>query len=254
MTRIDIKQRVADALVFHYRNHMSDWGTAIRSVRKFSASGANNFLLGVMFDRSINADQAWQSGKRINDALGDPEDVAALWRALAKIEKKRLLGFLRYGHGGRAFHRHYRTFGEQLPRAAEIMLSKYGGDPRRIWNNQRALTVVRDRFEEIPGIGPKLSRMALLILTRDYGLLGGRTALKQLDIAPDIHVMRVFKRTGLIESDVDRMAAIIVAQQLRPKYPGELDPPAFEIGREWCRPSKPICEECPISGVCARYF
>jgi len=45
---------------------------------------------------------------------------------------------------------------------------------------------VRELLEEIPGIGPALSRMAVLILARNYGLLGGKEPLSQLDIKPRV--------------------------------------------------------------------
>ena len=90
-------------------------------------------------------------------------------------------GFLRYGYGGYAFHRHYKTLSRQIPEAANHILANYDGDPRKIRNNQRDIFFVRQRLDAIPGIGPALSRMAVLILARDMGLLGGKKAKKQLE-------------------------------------------------------------------------
>jgi len=247
--RADDHRPIVKALL-EYGSKMDDWVSPIENIIKLTGSEANTFLLGVMLDRSIKAGLAWQTARWINDTLGDPDDVKALWLALGKIEIDRLEGFLRYGFGGQAFHKLYKTFARQLPEAAKFLIEKYDGDPRNIWNNERELEQVRADLEEIPGIGPALSRMAVLILARNYGLLGGKNALPQLDIKPDIHVMRVFKRCGFIEKYDKINDAIAAAQQLYKEFPAALDAPALKIGQEWCRLTKRVCLNCPIGSVC----
>lgn len=91
--------------------------------------------------------------------------------------------------------------------------------------------------------------MAVEILARTLGVL-----LKEMDgsdIAYDVHVRRVFLRTGLATRDeVTHMVA--VARALHPERPGELDLPAWDIGRRWCRPTDPDCPTCPLTAACAR--
>jgi endonuclease-3 len=223
----------------------------IRTPRKLRASAANSFLLRMMFNRSIDADLAWETGEWVSQSLTDPDDPSAVWKKLRRIQRRRLLGFLRYGYGGYALHRHYRTFAKELPKAATLILDKYDGDPRRIWNAKRNVPAVRELLEEIPGIGPALSRMTVLILARDYGLLGGKAALSQLDVKPDIHVVRVFKRSGLTKSH-SPIEAIRAAREAYPHFPAALDPPAWKIGRGYCRPISPACRECPIRAACPK--
>ena len=251
MKRADQRRPIINSLVVYSRKVLKEWGS-FSTNNKLTTTRANAFLLGVMFDKFITADRAWEAGEWINDSLGDPGDVGTLWKELKTIEKRRLIGFLRYGRGGSAFTIFYKSFATQLPKAASLILEKYGGDPRKIWNNQRDIPKVLKRLEEIPGIGSKLSRMAVLILARDKGLLGGKDALPQLDIAPDIHVMRVFRRAGLILPTASKKAAIAAARKLHPSFPGELDSAAWDIGQKWCRPSKPNCEECPLTRDCPR--
>jgi endonuclease III len=216
------------------------------------ARAANAFLLGVMFDRSVSADRAWDAAQWICDAVGESDDVGALWRALRDMDPRRLRGFLRYGYGGCAFHRHYKTFARLLPQAAHHLLAHYGGDPRRIWGGQRDVTEVRRRLDAIPAIGPALAKMAVLILAREHGLLGGKKASPQLDVKPDVHVRRVFLRTGLIPHGASIEAVLQSARQVAPDFPASLDAPAWEIGRNWCRPQRPKCPECPLDEVCPR--
>ncbi|MDI6761615.1 MAG: hypothetical protein QME83_01165 [Thermodesulfobacteriota bacterium] len=248
---IRTKQKIVKALK-DYARTMEEWVHPIDKIKKFRPSAANSFLLGVMFDRNIDADKAWEAGKWINDSLGEPDDPSALWKALVKMDRKRLLGFLRYGYGGKSFHRYYRTFADQLPRAAEHILKKYNGDVRQIWNSRRDVSGVREALEAIPGIGQALSRMAVLILARNYGLLGGRAALPQLDIKTDTLLMRVFRRSGLIPPRGTDQDAIETAQKLAPRFPAVLDGPAWEIGREWCYPRNPECKDCPLTKVCQK--
>ena len=108
---------------------------------------------------------------------------------------------------------------------------------------------LRHRFDDFPGIGQKKAAMAVEILERDLGV--SLTDLSGSDIAYDVHVRRVFLRTGLAErDDVDHMVA--VARTLYPQRPGALDNPAWDIGRRWCRANAPDCPTCPLVAACPR--
>ena len=246
---IRTKRRVCKALRQHARS-MSDWVHWSKKTSKMSPDSANNFLLGVMLDHNVNADGVWDAANWIRTAVGDSDDVASLWRNLKKMDPPRLRGFLRYGYGGKALHRFYKTRARLLPKAAEHLIENYEGDPRRIWNNQRDVVEVRRRLDEIPGIGPALARMAVLSLARTHGRLGGKNARRQLDVKPDIHVRRVFVRTGMIQKGATNTELVDSARQLAPDFPASLDAPSWEIGRNWCRPKRPSCSDCPIYGIC----
>lgn len=245
------KRKVASALRA-YSRRMDGWMRWSAKTTKMRPRTANAFLLGVMLDRSIRAEAAWAAAERICDVLGDPERSEVLWEHLAELPSTRLRGFLRYGNGGYAFHRHYKTFARLLPSAGRYMLDVYGGDPRVIWNGERDVDAVRDRLEAIPAIGPALARMAVLILARNHGLLGGRRARKSLAPKPDIMLKRVFRRTGLVGAPAHDQAIVDAARALARDFPAALDAPAWEIGRTWCKPARPRCSECPLVDVCPR--
>ena len=248
---VGTKRGIAKALRGYARS-LDEWVQWSRKTSKMRPHVANAFLMGVMLDRTIIAQQAWNAADWMCSSIDDSEDVGALWRKLVNMDPSRLRGFLRYGYRGYAFHRFYKTLARLLPQAAEHLLTNYGGDPRKIWNNQRDIDEVRARFEAIPGIGPALANMAVMILARDYGLLGGRRSRRQIDVKPDVHVQRVFVRTGLMGPDASPQNAVEVARQLAPDFPGSLDVPAWEIGRKWCRPRQPVCTDCPIGSTCPR--
>lgn len=91
--------------------------------------------------------------------------------------------------------------------------------------------------------------MAVEILERDLHV--PLSALNGGDIAYDVHVRRVFLRTGLV--DRDRMTDMIVAARaLHPQRPGELDNPAWDIGSRWGHPRDPDCSTCPLTHACPR--
>ena len=252
MSSKEVRDRaIAKALRSHGRS-LTSWARWRASDANFSGHDANAFLVGVMFDRTVPWQRAWDAGAWLCTSIGDPNDVAAVWATLSKMDRTRLRGFLRYGYGGQAFHRHYKTFARLLPLAARHLLDLYGGDPRRIWNNQHDVNKVRDRLDEIPTIGPGLSRMAVLILARDYGRLGGKKAKRRLEPKPDVHVRRVFQRAGLVESGASGQAIIDVARSLAPDFPAVLDAPAWDIGRKWCRPTRPECPSCSLRSVCRK--
>jgi len=91
--------------------------------------------------------------------------------------------------------------------------------------------------------------MATNILVRDFGVeVKDKTGI---DISYDIHIRRVFLRTGLASKD-DMNLMIKEARKLNPKYPGVLDNPCWIIGRKHCHPQDPECNNCPISNVCPK--
>src|SRR3972149_530609 len=73
-----------------------------------------------------------------------------------------------------------------------------------------------------------------------------------IDISVDVHIRRVFYRLGLIHKSASNEQIIYRARALSPAFPGLLDLPAWEIGRNWCKPSEPNCSECYMSKACPK--
>jgi endonuclease III len=247
---IRTKRKVVKALRRHARS--MDWGRWRIGTTKFHALGANAFLMGVMFDFGVRAGSAWDKARDLCVRLGGRRDVTRLWKRLAAMDGRRLRGLLHHGYDGEAYHRFHSVLARRLPLAAAHIVNEYGGDPRRIWNGQRDVRAVRSRLDAIPGIGPQLASMAAFILARDYGLLGGRGGAGDHDVKVDVHVRRVFLRSGLVQPRCTDSAVRDAARLLAPRYPAALDPPAWDIGQRWCRPSRPKCTDCGIGDACPR--
>jgi len=138
--------------------------------------------------------------------------------------------------------------GENFYLAIQKIHNDYRDDASNIWKgNPGSATVVR-RFLEFKGVGIKIATMAANALARHF-----KIPMKDyinIDISPDVHVKRVFKRLGFISKDASNDELIYCARELNPMYPGIFDLPCWEIGRYWCRPHKPICEKCYLSRHC----
>ena len=104
------------------------------------------------------------------------------------------------------------------------------------------------RLLEFNGVGIKIASMAANILVRYFKI--PMEDYINIDILPDIHIKRVFKRLGFIYKYVSNDALIYCARELNPMDSGIFDLPCWEIGRYWCRPNKPICEKCYLSRYC----
>ena len=135
--------------------------------------------------------------------------------------------------------------------AAGIVVDVYGGDASKIWSDTPTAATLRARFDAFPGIAQKKAAMAVEILERDLHVKVAE--LSGSDVAYDVHLRRVFLRTGLAAfDDVNHMVA--VARSLHPERPGELDNPVWDIGQRWCHRHDPECASCPLLAVCPRYI
>jgi uncharacterized HhH-GPD family protein len=198
------------------------------------------FLLGVLFDQGIRYERAWHAPLDLKQRLGylDPEAIAsdpeAVRRAIAEPP---------------ALHRYVNNLPSWIVSAARRVLDEYDGDAERIWSDEPTAEQLRSRLEQFQGIGQKKAAMAVEILERQRGVMIRH--LEGSDIAFDVHVHRVFLRTGMADRD-DQRHMVERARFLNPERPGALDYPAWWIGHEWCRPVDPLCDRCPLTATCPR--
>jgi uncharacterized HhH-GPD family protein len=200
----------------------------------------NAFLLGVLFTQGIPAERAWAAPQRLKERLGtldlgflesNPEAVRAAVQAAPML------------------HRFKETLPQWIVAAASIVRSRYGGDASAIWPRGAHVLDVTERLSEFDGIGRKKAVMAVEILTRhfDAGLVGRERGT----VAYDVHVRRVFLRSGIAHEDsVEAVEAAALAAC--PEAPGTLDLAAWLVGRDWCRPKAPRCDLCRLGRVCDR--
>ncbi len=133
---------------------------------------------------------------------------------------------------------------------SRIVISDYGGDVTRMWQN-RTSSYVKSVFQRIYGVGPGISSMVVLLLERCYGIRFNDIDHRNMDVKPDVHIIRVFNRLGFI-SQPSETEALEAARRLHPEYPGALDSPAWIIGKKFCNYTPPQCSRCPLTDVCPK--
>jgi uncharacterized HhH-GPD family protein len=202
------------------------------------------FLLAVIFDQGIKAERAWAGPWELQARLGhlDPRrlrlDLPAVRQAVQRPPK---------------LHRFVEVMPVWVVLAAERVVTSYGGNAGLIWNGNPTAIELQHRFAEFTGIGQKKAAMAVEILARD--LHQPVAALAGSDIAYDVHVRRVLLRTGIAQLD-DLAHMLAVTRAANPERPGAIDFPAWDVGRRWCHPHGPACDQagqsCPIAPACPR--
>lgn len=204
------------------------------------ASDAMAFLIGVLFTQGIPAERAWVAPLRLRERLGSITPVSLIahpGNVVAAVAAPP------------ALHRFTTTVGMWVVSAARMVHEEYGGDASSIWAPGSHVLEVSERLRAFRGIGPKKAAMAIEILQRYFEVdLGGRECGT---VAYDVQVRRVFLRTGLVAEDT-RDAVEAAAAMVCVESPGTLDLPAWIVGRTWCRPREPLCDECRLGVACPR--
>ncbi len=198
------------------------------------------FLLGVLFTQGIPAERAWAGPYHLRQRLGhfDLGRIAGSSDAVAAAVA-----------APPALHRFVHTLPLWISSAAQRIQAEYGGEAGRIWADGSHVTDVMRRLLAFDGIGPKKATMAVELLVRSRG--AQLTGLECGGVAYDVHVRRVFLRSGLVAEDTPGAVRDAAAHACPPE-PGLLDLPAWLIGREWCRPREPLCDACRLGEVCPR--
>lgn len=198
------------------------------------------YVLACVMDRQIRAERAWVIPYRFSEKLGGFQ--FSMLQALSLEQIRNLMA------KPEPLHRFVDEMSLNFHEAINLITHKYEGNAANIWANTPTSAELVFRFLEFRGVGPKIGTMAANILARDF-----KVPLKDyysIDISVDVQVRRVFERLGLIEPESSIERIVYRARALHPEFPGLLDFPAWEVGRNWCRPSSPNCAECYMQPAC----
>jgi len=198
------------------------------------------FVLACVMDRQIKAERAWMIPFRFQEKLGG-FSMKTL-KALSQADVRKLMA------EPEPLHRFVNKMAGFFFSAVQRVANQYKGQASLIWSGTPSSATVVYRFLEFDGIGPKIASMAANILARRFKV--PFTDYFSIDISADVHLRRVFGRLGLTPSDATVEQLTFRARGLHPEFPGLMDFPAWDIGRNWCRPRKPNCEGCYMRDLC----
>lgn len=198
------------------------------------------FVLACVLDRQVKAERAWVIPYRLSQALGGFS--FPLLQTLSTGDFHQLLT------KPQVLHRFPEEMSRNLHSAINLIATAYGGDAGQIWSGTPSSAHVVMRFLRFRGVGPKIATMATNILARNFKI--PFADYYSIDVSADVHIRRVFARLGFIAADASTEEAIYAARALHPRFPGLMDFPAWEIGRQWCRPTAPRCPECYMQSFC----
>jgi endonuclease-3 len=131
----------------------------------------------------------------------------------------------------------YRNKSKILKRVAELILEKFSGSLDFIHTS--SLEDARTELMSLPGVGPKTADIVLLFSA-------GKPTLPV-----DTHVNRVSKRLNLVRSGGTYETVRETLQKLYPaeKY-FEVHMLFIALGRKYCKASRPLHSDCPVSELC----
>lgn len=198
------------------------------------------FVLACVMDRQVKAERAWLIPYIISQKL-----QGFSMELLSKLSINKVNRLMSKPE---SLHRFVDKMSRFFYLAIERIKNHYAGDASRIWKGTPVSAEVVYRFLEFDGVGPKIGSMAANILARDFKI--PFADYFSIDISADVHVRRVFARLGLCSENPSVEQVIYKAKALHPEFPGIMDLPCWEIGRNWCKSRGPVCSECYMQDVC----
>jgi uncharacterized HhH-GPD family protein len=239
-------------LAWHAREAREVDYTSDPQANRLLRADNNAFLFGVIFDQGISYERAWRAPLELKRRLGHLSMKKLARMPIAEIERA-----VRGARKRKALHRFPAKMARWLKAAARKLVKECHGNAGVIWRDCLTAGEVIEWLHEFSGIGQKKAHMMARLLHEDRaGKKFGRW--QDINVAVDVHVRRVFKRTGLAPSG-NSSDILSAGTRLYPRYPGALDEPAWRPGLEWCGP-RPDCngnrhtdrKACPMRQVCPR--
>ena len=215
-------------------NHKAD--SLLNDLKRYSHA----YVIACVMDRQMPAEKAWYIPYRLAMKLGDFR-----FSTLVSLSLDRVCDLMRRPE---ALHRFPDEMAKNLYEAVQIIAKSYSGSAKKIWEGQPSSAEVVYRFLQFRGVGQKIATMAANILAREFKVQF--SDYYSVDVSADVHIRRVFRRLGLVSQGASTEEFIYKARVLNPEFPGLLDSPSWEIGRNWCKPKHPRCGECYMNELC----
>lgn len=199
------------------------------------------YVLACCMDRQTKAERAWLIPCKIKEILGGFD--FRMLREITLEEWKQIFTT-------HSLHRFNDTMAVVFYDAIQTIQNEYNGNAAQIWADNPSSATVVYRFLQFKGVGIKIATMATNILARQFKV--PFSDYYSIDVSPDVHVKRVMYRNGLVKNDATNEEILYKARELCPDFPGIIDYTLWEVGRNWCRPSNPDCDNCLLKSECKK--
>lgn len=124
----------------------------------------------------------------------------------------------------------YRTKAQQILAISQRLLDEFAG---RVPDDIDTLLTFH-------GVGRKTAN---LVLAEGYGIPA---------ICVDTHVHRISNRWGYVKTKDPLATEMALRQKLPQEYWIEYNPTLVALGQYLCKPTSPICSQCPVTPFCKR--
>lgn len=199
------------------------------------------YVLACCMDRQTKAERAWMIPVKIKEIL-DSFDFTIL--------QDKSLDEWKTIFNEHSLHRFNDTMAEVFYLAIQTIKNEYDGDASKIWSDNPSSASVVYRFLQFKGVGIKIATMATNILARQFKI--PFSDYYSIDVSPDVHVKRVMYRNGLVNKNATNEEILYKARELYPEFPGIIDYSLWEVGRNWCKPTNPECDNCILKLECKK--
>ena len=182
------------------------------------------FVIACLMDTQFIAEKAWLIPFELKRRIGNFN-----FSTLITLSQEEIVSFM---STPTFLHRYYKTKAKYLFEMIQKIEREYNGDVTQIWQGEPSSAEVVRRFAR-----------EFKIKFSDY---------RSIDISADRHVKRVLSRLGVVPIDPSEEQVIYAAREISPDFPGIIDLPLFNIGREYCHPNNPHCNNCPLGDYCLK--
>lgn len=201
------------------------------------------YVLACCMDRQTKAERAWMIPVKVKEILGGFD--------FAMLQDKSLDEW-KIIFNKHSLHRFNDTMAEVFYFAIQTIKNEYDGDASKIWSDYPSSAAVVYRFLQFKGVGIKIATMATNILARQFKI--PFSDYYSIDVSPDVHVKRVMYRNGLVNKNASNEEILYKARELYPEFPGIIDYSLWEVGRNWCKPTNPECDNCILKTECKKLY
>lgn len=124
---------------------------------------AFRFVLGVIFNQQVSAEQAWRAPALLMERTGARDASSLADVSLVAVQDAIC--------ASPALHPFALSMALNVSGAAQVVVDEFAGDARRIWTPVADASTVTRRFEQFRGVGAHKAEVALFLLTVEQGVV-----------------------------------------------------------------------------------